>query len=430
MLVTRAAFGGVRAPTGPATLWLSGWLVLGGASATTLFVALLGNWRTFTRGIVRFVSVAGALGVFAWLSGLLAGELWRRGAFATFVTVAALLRLLSFELQVDAAHLLLELDGFAVVVSPMCSGIEGVGLFCALIAGFLLAFRRTLRFPNALWLVPLGIAAVWLGNAVRIASLMLLGAYVDPAIAIGSFHSKAGWVLFCAITIAVAALVRAFPSWFLRTAATPTREANPATPFLLPLLLLIAVGLVTSSFSAGHDPLYALRVLAAAGVLWHHRGAYRSLWQRPGALAWSAGLVVGVVWVIGEPPSDAGGPGIPGGDGAVLSWGSWALTRALGSALVVPVCEELAFVGFLARRLTQRDFESLPFERLDWRALFASSLAFGMLHERWLAAALSGVLFASVARRSGRLVDAIAAHATSNAVIAAWVLATQSWQHW
>ncbi len=115
---------------------------------------------------------------------------------------------------------------------------------------------------------------------------------------------------------------------------------------------------------------------------------------------------------------------------AALRTGSWALTRALGSALVVPVCEELAFVSFLARGLTQREFESLPFERLDWRALFASSLAFGMLHERWFAAALSGVLFASVARRNGRLIDAIAAHATSNAVIAAWVLATQSWQHW
>ena len=59
-----------------------------------------------------------------------------------------------------------------------------------------------------------------------------------------------------------------------------------------------------------------------------------------------------------------------------------------------------------------------------------SSLAFGLVHDRWLLGALTGVVYALVLRRSAKLVDPILAHASSNLVIAVWVLATGNWQHW
>ena len=54
--------------------------------------------------------------------------------------------------------------------------------------------------------------------------------------------------------------------------------------------------------------------------------------------------------------------------------------------MLVPIAEELAFRGFLYRWLISRKFETVPFGQFSLIALFASSLLFGMLHERWLAA--------------------------------------------
>jgi membrane protease YdiL (CAAX protease family) len=57
-------------------------------------------------------------------------------------------------------------------------------------------------------------------------------------------------------------------------------------------------------------------------------------------------------------------------------------------------------------------------------------LAFGLLHERWLAGALAGLVFAMVQIRTGRLAEAFAAHAASNAVVAIWVLARDAAWLW
>ena len=60
-----------------------------------------------------------------------------------------------------------------------------------------------------------------------------------------------------------------------------------------------------------------------------------------------------------------------------------------------------------------------------------SSLAFGILHgERWLAGTLAGIVYAGVYLRRGSIGDATAAHATTNALIAAAVLGAGQWHLW
>jgi membrane protease YdiL (CAAX protease family) len=54
----------------------------------------------------------------------------------------------------------------------------------------------------------------------------------------------------------------------------------------------------------------------------------------------------------------------------------------------------------------------------------------GALHGRWLAGTLAGMGYALTYFRRGELVDAIAAHATTNALIAGFVLVTGSWSLW
>ena len=63
-------------------------------------------------------------------------------------------------------------------------------------------------------------------------------------------------------------------------------------------------------------------------------------------------------------------------------------------------------------------------------SFLASSVAFGLLHERWLAGTLAGMAFALAAGRRGRLADAVVAHMTANGLLALLALATRNWGLW
>jgi CAAX prenyl protease-like protein len=108
----------------------------------------------------------------------------------------------------------------------------------------------------------------------------------------------------------------------------------------------------------------------------------------------------------------------------------WLTLRVIGSVATVSIAEELAFRGYLLRRLISADFEAVSPKCFTWLSFIASSLAFGALHGRILAGSLAGALFALALYRRGRICDAIFAHASANALIAAWVLATGDWALW
>jgi CAAX prenyl protease-like protein len=95
----------------------------------------------------------------------------------------------------------------------------------------------------------------------------------------------------------------------------------------------------------------------------------------------------------------------------------------------VPIAEELAFRGYLLRRLVSPDFDKLG-PRFTWLSFLLSSFLFGALHGRWLAGTVAGMFYAWAMYRRGRVGDAIIAHATTNALIAADVLILGSWNHW
>lgn len=101
-----------------------------------------------------------------------------------------------------------------------------------------------------------------------------------------------------------------------------------------------------------------------------------------------------------------------------------------GSALIVPLCEELAFRGYLLRRLQGADFTSVSPRAWTCFSLIGSSLLFGVLHDRWLAGTLAGMVYAVLLVRTGRLGEVVVAHAVTNGCIALWVLSTGDWSHW
>jgi exosortase E/protease (VPEID-CTERM system) len=419
-LTTDRVFGRGKPPDGSPLLWLSLWAGLGAASALTLLLGVLG---TAPLRRVASVSMLLALGVggAAWAAGNAAQALWTPLTRATFALVVGLLSpfvsVTSFP-ETSAV----ELRGFHIVIDPVCSGLEGIGLVTVLSLGFLAFFRAELRYPRALLLLPLGIGLVWLGNGLRVAMLLIIGAYWDPEIALGGFHSKAGWVLFCAITLGLSVLARR--SRFFWKEASVDEVENPTAAFLMPALTVIATGLVTGMFAPGFDALYGVRIVTAGIVLYAYRHYYLTLERRFDLVSVLAGLAVGVLWVL--PFSSAARPEASiAGESAF-----WITLRIVGALLVAPICEELAFRGFLLRRLMASDFTSVSFR--DWTplAVIGSSLAFGMLHERWVAGTLAGIAFAAIQHRRGRLVDAVAAHAAANVVLCAWMLWTGDRSFW
>jgi CAAX prenyl protease-like protein len=80
--------------------------------------------------------------------------------------------------------------------------------------------------------------------------------------------------------------------------------------------------------------------------------------------------------------------------------------------------------------VVERGVEAVPLDRFAWIPFLVSSAAFGALHGRGLAGVLAGMLYA-VALYRGKSVGApVLAHATTNALIAVYVLATGAWTLW
>ncbi|MBL0157493.1 MAG: exosortase E/protease, VPEID-CTERM system [Bryobacterales bacterium] len=427
-LLSRILFAGLL-PAWNGDLLVLLWLAAGCASTTVLALAFLplAAWRQIGR--------AGGSG---WLHSALAAtvalllsagatQLWRPAARLTFYLVAAPLRAIVPGFQADPAKLILHGPTFEVAISEACSGLEGIGLILVFGSAWLIAFRREYRFPQALALLPLGVVLIYTLNVVRIALLFLIGHLGAPEIAAGGFHSQAGWIAFTVAALVFAHLSRRIQAF----SSTPVQTAqpagpNPAAPYLIPFLAILAAAQISITFSAGFEYLYPLRLIAAVASLWYFRDHYRRLpWRIHWPLALGAGTLVLVLWLalerlIAAPATQPAPPPL-----------AWAILRVLGATLTVPIAEELAFRGFLLRRITSADFESVSLQAFHWWPFLLSSVAFGLLHgPRAIAGILAGMIYALVLRRHGSLGDAAAAHGITNALLAVWVLATGQYQLW
>jgi exosortase E/protease (VPEID-CTERM system) len=395
-----------------------------------------GLWRPLFWRHGKALLAGAAVGLAAWAAGTVTGQWWRPLARLTFLLVQGVLSLVCREVVCHPAEFLIGTPAFTVEIAPACSGYEGIGLIWVFLGAYLWLFRRDLRFPRALWLLPLGTVLIWLANAVRIAALILIGAWGSPAVAVGGFHSQAGGLAFNLVGLGLVALAHHSRFFASLDAGDEIRiqTTNPTAAYLVPLLTIVATAMVGAACTSGFDWSYPLRVLAVGGVLWSFRRSYAGLRWRGSWPAVAIGTGVFLLWMALEPISTsantpntlARGLGALPKDWAVV----WLVFRVIGSVVTVPLAEELAFRGYLMRRLIAADFQEVPLGRFSWWSFLASSLVFGLLHGRWLAGTLAGMLYALALYRRRDLTDAVMAHAITNALIAAYVLATGTWSLW
>jgi exosortase E/protease (VPEID-CTERM system) len=408
------------------------WLACAAAAVFCAFVAMapLPLWLKAARalGNVWFYSVTAALAAAAAIP--LTQDLWRTTSAATFELVRLILLPILPGLTAEPATRVLGTQRFAVEILEFCSGLEGMSLILVFMTVWLWYFRKEYRFPRALLLIPFGVTLMFALNAVRIAVLVLIGNGGYPEVAEYGFHSQAGWIAFNAVAVGIAAWSRR-SRWLNRSAEPLARgqSDNPTSVFLMPLLAILAAGMLSHALSGRFEWFYPLRLLACAAIIVFYR-------RRLLALDWHAswrgpllGLGVFIVWTLGANflVPHSGMPQELAVASPGLRWG-WIICRVAGSVLTVPLAEELAYRGFLMRRLQSREFDLLDYRRVSWLAVAASSVVFGAAHGAlWPPGIVAGFAYGWIVKRQGQLGEAVTAHMTTNLLVAGVALGSGNW---
>lgn len=400
-------------------------------SLAALLRALFGRGAWPLARALGRVAIAGMLlGACAWLAGIQLRPLWPLFARGTLTVAAWLLRSFGSDVSVDEAAATLAMSDFEVTIAPACSGVEGMALVAIFLGFYVLRFRSSLRVGRAVSLIVLAVALAWAANALRIAGLVALGAYGFPDVAFGGFHSKAGWVLFCCIALSMVTILHR-SALFVRADATGDErgdgagEDNPTADYCVPFLTLLAASLITGLFAREVDFLYPLHALAALLALVWARKRYPVVERSVSWLGIALGFAVFGVWAWFTPVDPVRSAEIQAElhTLSVPLRATWWAFRLLGTSLIVPIVEELAFRGFLQRRLVAQDFTMLPYRQVSAWGVAGSAILFGALHASWWLGGVAGLAYSLASIRSGRLESAIWAHATTNTLLAAWALA-------
>ena len=426
-------------------LWISAWFLLGALSLLALILTVV-SWDTFKRYQSRIITLtlaACGIGTLAWLFGHASAELWTPLSLMTLVSVKWMLLWFSDDITYDPSLATVGIDHFWIEIAPVCSGYETIGLITVFMLAYFWWNRNELRFPRVFWLLPIAITLVWVANVIRITALIMIGRWISPDIALEGFHSQAGWVFFCAIALGLVSVTR-YLTFFNKTSGEDTHIVqqtvqqtwNPTAAYLIPLLAILGTALVSGLFIVDFNFFYPLQIIAGIIALLVYQHYFTSSRSWSWSCSWQTvaiGVIVFFLWIALEPEPNAV---------AVATWqehlyslppwvlGLWLVFRVFGSVVIIPIAEELAFRGYLLRRLVSARFTEVPMTQFTLIPFVASSLIFGMLHQNYMGGVIAGALYALAQLHRGKLSDAILAHAITNGLIAGYALATGSWNLW
>ena len=223
----------------------------------------------------------------------------------------------------------------------------------------------------------------------------------------------------------------------------PSRFTSPIVGYVAPFLAFVSFLALERAFALPAEWFYPLRLLAVGALLLTVSRRY--WWRRP-SMPWASigvGVAVFLIWI---GPDLLFGPGyrrfwlfenpVTGSAKTSLSAGlqvsAWFMAvRTIGSALFVPPLEELFWRGWLMRWLIDKDFEKVPLGTYAWASFWLVALLFASEHgPYWEVGLAAGIAYNGWLVRTRNLADCILAHAVTNALLAAYVIAAGQWQYW
>jgi len=222
---------------------------------------------------------------------------------------------------------------------------------------------------------------------------------------------------------------------------TQTERSSPL-PWIAPFLLFIAFLGVRRLLPFGPEIEYPLRVIVVGLALLTLSRPVLSLRPRRALLSIGFGLLIFAVWIA----PDLIAPGyrhhwlfsnsITGKPESTMAEALRHHTvflafRIVGTAIVVPIVEELFWRGFLLRWLTRSNFTSIALGDWSRSAFWITAVLFASEHgPYWEVGLLTGLGLNLWLRWTRSLADCILAHAVANAALAAYVLGAGRWEYW
>lgn len=115
---------------------------------------------------------------------------------------------------------------------------------------------------------------------------------------------------------------------------------------------------------------------------------------------------------------------------AITSWPVLAL-RLIRAVIIVPIVEELFWRAWLMRWLIDNDFEKVPLGKYSAQAFWTVAVLFASEHgSYWDVGLLAGIIYNWWMVRTRTLGDLILAHAVTNGILGAYVIAFGKWEYW
>ena len=213
---------------------------------------------------------------------------------------------------------------------------------------------------------------------------------------------------------------------------------HPAVPYIAPFAVFLGFLAVKSYLPFE----YPFRVLVVGAVLFFVSRKAISLRASQPVLSVLAGIAVFAIWI----GPDLIWPGyrqhwlfensLTGAARSSLPLDArtspgFLIFRILGTAVLVPIVEELFWRGWLMRYLVSPQFEAVRLGTYSALSFWVTAVLFATEHgPYWEVGLLAGIAFNLWMIRTRSLGDCILAHAVTNACLAAYVLASGEWQYW
>jgi CAAX prenyl protease-like protein len=220
-----------------------------------------------------------------------------------------------------------------------------------------------------------------------------------------------------------------------------SRQISDDVAYFAPMALFLGLVWVGGQWSALYPTAYVARTVLVAILLWWFWGHYTKIrWNH-----WWLGIIVGVIgifqWIgmqlwlqnhieffkpgenVFDPMKEFASPS--------LMW-SFIAVRVIGAVLVVTVMEELFWRDFVWRSiLAPNDFKLAQVGEWGWAPFLIVAGVFATVHGNWwLTAIVWAMMVGALLVYTRSLGACIIAHATTNLLLAAYVLRTHDWAFW
>jgi CAAX prenyl protease-like protein len=219
-------------------------------------------------------------------------------------------------------------------------------------------------------------------------------------------------------------------------------EKHRAIPFVAPFAAFIVLLGLKSSFPFDARWEYPIRVIIVSAVLLLTSGV--DIPRRPVRLLSSliVGVLVFAIWIgpdrvwpsyrshwlfqnslLGEAKSSL--PEATHTDFVFLVF------RLFGTAILVPIIEELFWRGWLMRYLIHADFQKVPLGTYSSTSFWLTAILFATEHGAyWDVGLLAGLIYNWWVLRAKSLSDCMIAHGVTNACLALYVIFGGHWEYW